>query len=157
MGKVLGGKVYTESSTATGTLKTSMSKFETSTPPADDLAPLGARASAGCVGGKYTVKCHYNAVQFIMILPSTLLWQQQNVNLTTDTPYLVLTGELWGIYCEDLRENLQPFNCIYTQYIHTWTMNSIWRANIEWSISVVMEFVNVLASKSWQTIRKYCL
>ena len=26
-------------------------------------------------------------------------------NLTTDTPHLALTGELWGVYCEDFVEN----------------------------------------------------
>ena len=25
--------------------------------------------------------------------------------LTTDIPYLTLTGELWGVYCEDFGEN----------------------------------------------------
>ena len=25
--------------------------------------------------------------------------------ITTDTPYFALTGELWGIYCEDFEEN----------------------------------------------------
>ena len=25
-----------------------------------------------------------------------------NIRITTDTPYLALTGELWGAYCEDL-------------------------------------------------------
>ena len=28
---------------------------------------------------------------------------------TTDTPYLPLTGELWGDYCEELGENWQRF------------------------------------------------
>ena len=25
--------------------------------------------------------------------------------ITIDTPYLALTGEVWGVYCEDLGEN----------------------------------------------------
>ena len=29
--------------------------------------------------------------------------------LTKDTPYLAL-GELWGVYCEDLEENLLRYN-----------------------------------------------
>ena len=30
---------------------------------------------------------------------------QSGFKLTKDTPYLALTGELWGVYCEDLGEN----------------------------------------------------
>ena len=29
---------------------------------------------------------------------------------TPDTPYLALTGELWGVYCEDLGENWPRYN-----------------------------------------------
>ena len=32
------------------------------------------------------------------------------IKLTNDTPYLVLTGELWGVYCESLEENGQRYN-----------------------------------------------
>ena len=31
--------------------------------------------------------------------------RKSHFKLTTDTPYLALTGELWGVYCEDLGEN----------------------------------------------------
>ena len=31
-------------------------------------------------------------------------------NLTTDTPYLALLGELWDVYFEDLGENWLCFN-----------------------------------------------
>ena len=27
-----------------------------------------------------------------------------DIRITTDTPYLALTGELWGVYCEDFGE-----------------------------------------------------
>ena len=30
--------------------------------------------------------------------------------LTIDTPYLALTGELWGVYCEDFQEKIPRFN-----------------------------------------------
>ena len=30
---------------------------------------------------------------------------QSDAESTNDTPYLALTGELWGVYCEYLREN----------------------------------------------------
>ena len=29
---------------------------------------------------------------------------------TKDTPYLVLMGELWGVFCDDFRENLLHYN-----------------------------------------------
>ena len=32
------------------------------------------------------------------------------VRFTKDTPYLALTGELWGVFCEDLGENLPRYN-----------------------------------------------
>ena len=31
-------------------------------------------------------------------------------NLITYTPHLALTGELWGIYCEDYGENWPRYN-----------------------------------------------
>ena len=31
--------------------------------------------------------------------------RELDFNLTTDTPYLALTGELWGVYCEYFGEN----------------------------------------------------
>ena len=29
---------------------------------------------------------------------------------TKDTPYLALTGELWGVFCEDFEENWSRYN-----------------------------------------------
>ena len=62
-----------------------------------------------------TVECRYNAVQFIMILSSALQWQQQNINQTSNsqqTPHIppTFTGELWGVYREDLGENWSRYN-----------------------------------------------
>ena len=39
--------------------------------------------------------------------------------LTTDTPHLALTGELWGVYCEDLGENWQRYNAttLYVEHV----------------------------------------
>ena len=31
---------------------------------------------------------------------------ESDFKLTTDTPYLALTGEPWGVYCEDLGRKL---------------------------------------------------
>ena len=33
-----------------------------------------------------------------------------DIRITRDTPYLALTGELWGVYCEDFGENLPRYN-----------------------------------------------
>ena len=30
--------------------------------------------------------------------------------ITTDTPYLALTGELWAVFCEDFGENWLRYN-----------------------------------------------
>ena len=34
----------------------------------------------------------------------TAVEHKSNFRLTKDTPYLILTGELWDVYCEDLEE-----------------------------------------------------
>ena len=36
--------------------------------------------------------------------------QKSDIKLTTDTPYLALTGELRGVCCEDLGKNWASFN-----------------------------------------------
>ena len=58
------------------------------------------------------VKCHYNTIQFI-VLYMVLQWLGLNfiqVELSKDTPYLALMGQLWGPFCEDLRENWLRYN-----------------------------------------------
>ena len=35
---------------------------------------------------------------------------QLDAESTKDTPYLALTGELWGVFCECLWENLPHYN-----------------------------------------------
>ena len=36
--------------------------------------------------------------------------RKSNIRLTKDTPYLALTGELWGVICEDFGENWTRYN-----------------------------------------------
>ena len=36
----------------------------------------------------------------------TMTEPKSNFRLTKNTPYLALTGELWGAYCEDFGENV---------------------------------------------------
>ena len=40
--------------------------------------------------------------------------------ITKDTPYLPLTGELWGVFCEDLGENWPRYNvaAVYVECDH---------------------------------------
>ena len=35
---------------------------------------------------------------------------QSDAGTTKDTPYLALTGELWGVFCEYLWENQPRYN-----------------------------------------------
>ena len=50
-------------------------------------------------------ECYYNRVQYNMLLHTSQQWMMQNTNQefepTKDTPYLALTGELWGVFFED--------------------------------------------------------
>ena len=52
-----------------------------------------------------TVQCLYNAVQFIAILHAAE--HESDLKLTTDIPYLTLTGELWGVSCEKIEKQKQ--------------------------------------------------
>ena len=36
---------------------------------------------------------------------------KSELTLTKDTPYLTLTGELWGVCCDDFEEILSHCNC----------------------------------------------
>ena len=38
--------------------------------------------------------------------------RKSDFKLTTDTPYLALIGELWGVCCKDIGENLERYNGI---------------------------------------------
>ena len=35
---------------------------------------------------------------------------ESDISITADTLYLALTGELWGVYCEDFREKWPHYN-----------------------------------------------
>ena len=64
-----------------------------------------------------TVRFGYDEVEYDMILwyiaCSTAVTEAEHnsdIKPTTDTPYLALMGELWGVYCEDLGENWLCYN-----------------------------------------------
>ena len=52
-----------------------------------------------------TVRCHYHAVNFNNIMPTSLQQLRQNMNqslnLQTTAPYLALAVELWDVFCEN--------------------------------------------------------
>ena len=54
----------------------------------------------------YGVQCRYNTIQYNMILHKSLRWLWQNV----DEGLNPLTGELWGVFCEDLGETWPSYN-----------------------------------------------
>ena len=59
----------------------------------------------------YSVKCRYNAVQFITYgATTTVAESESDFRITIDTPYLALTGKLWDVYCEDFGENWRRYN-----------------------------------------------
>ena len=51
-----------------------------------------------------TIYTHSNAV--------TNVAHKSDSDLTIDTPYLALQGDVWSVYCEYLYENLLGFNRI---------------------------------------------
>ena len=61
-----------------------------------------------------TARCHCNMVKYNMVLDTTLQWLRRNLNQefepTKDTPYLALTGELWGVFCENFGKNWPRYN-----------------------------------------------
>ena len=70
----------------------------------------------------HTVECCYNAVKFItilhMALTLTVREHKSDFKLTTDIPYLALTGELWGVYYENFEENWLRYNGTALYFIH---------------------------------------
>ena len=73
--------------------------------------------------GWHTVACHYNGIQYNIVLYKVLLWLGLNlIRGWTDKRHPIhhLTGELWGIFCEDLEENWPgykaPHGAVRCQY-----------------------------------------
>ena len=40
----------------------------------------------------------------------TAAYRESDLNHTANTPYLVLTGQLWGVCWENIKENLLRYN-----------------------------------------------
>ena len=75
------------------------------------------------------VECRFNAVQYNKILCTLLQWWGQNINQTEstkDTPYLLLMGELWCIFCNNFGENWPCYNNGTTLYNTADSTAKIW-------------------------------
>ena len=67
----------------------------------------------------------------------TVAESESDIIITTVTPYLALSGELWGIYCEDFGENWPHYNSTPLYYVMIyWTMR--WK---HWTVFVYV-FMN---------------
>ena len=91
----------------------------------------------------YFMGCRYNAVQQNMIL-HTELWDSHKSEfvVTIDTPYLALTGELWGVYCEGFEGNWPRYNG--TALYVPWAQYS--RVHISWDILYMVCYIPYFAS-----------
>ena len=51
----------------------------------------------------------------------TVAESESDYSITSDTPYLAPTGELWGVYCGDFGENLLRHNstALYVAYYYS--------------------------------------
>ena len=69
-----------------------------------------------------TVECHHNAVQYNMILHRST--HESEFAFITDSPYLALMGELWGVCCcEEFGENWPRYNGTALYFVvlpYTW-------------------------------------
>ena len=71
---------------------------------------LGVKASVRYVLSitDNTVECCYSTVQRHDFSYGTTMTETEHASeviFTKDIPYLTLTGEVWGVFCEDLSEN----------------------------------------------------
>ena len=66
----------------------------------------------------YRVPIYHNVTYGTVIIVAAE--SESNFRIKMDTPYLVLTGELWGVYCEDFGEDLPRYdgNTLYKVLDH---------------------------------------
>ena len=65
----------------------------------------------------------------------TAVERKPDFKLTIDTTYLTLTGELWGVYCEDWGENWPRYNdtALYLGNVAVkYQVCAVWRSHIMW-------------------------
>ena len=56
------------------------------------------------------------------VMNMTAVERKSDFKLTTDTPYLALPGEPWGVHCEKLGENRPRYNgtALYLAVCRPW-------------------------------------
>ena len=55
----------------------------------------------------------------------TVAERRMDFKLTTDTPYIAPTGELWGVYCKDIGENWPRYNGTALYLIDVWLLHCV--------------------------------
>ena len=81
----------------------------------DALLDCSAPGGERCESLTWVDEIHHDiAYHTVITVPEIEL----DVRITTDTPYLTLTNELRGVYCEDLGENWPRYNgaTLYLNY-----------------------------------------
>ena len=82
-----------------------------------------------------------------MILQTAVQWPKLNINQhlnsqNWDTPYLPLTGKLWGVYCEGLKENWHHYisTSLYTGSCYDGDQIVLWfEYKWSWCVFQLME------------------
>ena len=68
--------------------------------------------------------------------------RKSNIRLTKGTPYLALTCELWGVFCEDFEKNWLRYNgiALYHEAVELFTQAAfqefVWSSNMSYAITV---------------------
>ena len=108
-----------------------------------------------------TVKCHYNAVELITIFQGTTITVVENeldFRITTDSPYLDLPGYLWGVLCGDFGVNWPRYNGISlytnTRYWHPFPLyislpDHSFSGGIQWPQAWVSAQIHPPTGKFW--------
>ena len=81
--------------------------------------------------------------------------------LTRDTPHLTLTGKLWGVCCQNLRENWSSYNgsALYFEYLSSTLMPWYWPYHphllaitlmielLQFELVLIMRWLNTLMAR----------
>ena len=92
---------------------------------------LGAGLTWNVTTFSHTVKCRYNAVQFIVIFHTALQWHQQNINLTRNSQQTPHSSPVKSSYGMSVVRKLEKIDCVITalhcicQRKSAWLMNQI--------------------------------
>ena len=93
---------------------------------------------------------------------------ESDFSMTTDTQYLALTGELWGVYCEDWKKNvMKALRCIFfaattepkCYWKDYWSNNKIWLTHCPLGMpyGTIDIFITVCLLTHWGWVTHICL